>query len=147
IVQTPFAQIEKPTNNGEAPALTFCDLADANGGAAILNDCKHGYSADGNTMRLSLIRSSHNPDPDPNSRPQMARWAFMPHAGEWKDAKVLQTAQAFNHPLWSTKLKPADDAKLPAEMSFISAAKDDVIITGVKKAEDDNDLVVRFYEA
>ncbi len=32
-------------------------------------------------------------------------------------------------------------------MSFLSTKADNVIVTGVKKAEDDNDLVVRFYES
>ena len=147
IAQIPFGNIEKPTDKTEIPALTFCDLADANGGAALMNDCKYGYSAEGNTIRLSLIRTSHNPDPRPNDRPQVARWAIMPHTGDWREANVLQTAQAFNHPLWIAPLKPAPDASLPAEMSFLSMKDSDVIVTGVKKAEDDNDLIVRFYES
>jgi alpha-mannosidase len=77
----------------------------------------------------------------------MARWSFMPHTGDWREAKVLQTAQAFNHPLWTAPVKSAADASLPPEMSFVSTTAPDVIITGVKKAEDDKDIVVRFYEA
>ena len=78
IAQIPFGNIEKPTDKTEIPALTFCDLADAKGGAALMNDCKYGYSAEGNTIRLSLIRTSHNPDPRPNDRPGRAVGVYAP---------------------------------------------------------------------
>jgi alpha-mannosidase len=147
-IQIPYGVIEKPTDNGEYGALKWADLAGADGGAAIINDCKHGYSAEKNTLRLSLIRSSYNPDPRPNDRPQTARWMFQPHSGDWKQADLIREAEAFNHPLWATAVKANPVGTLPVEMSFLSAgAADDVIVTGVKKAEDDDDLVVRFYES
>jgi alpha-mannosidase len=36
---------------------------------------------------------------------------------------------------------------LPPAGSMLSMNADNVIVTGVKRAEDDNDLVIRFYEA
>ena len=50
--QNPFATIEEPLDGAEHPALKFADLSDANGGAAIFNDCKQGYSGQGNTLCL-----------------------------------------------------------------------------------------------
>ena len=49
----------------------------------------------------------------------------------------------------TTSLKANPDGKLPAQASFLSVGtgNPNVIITGVKQAEDDNDLVVRLYEA
>jgi alpha-mannosidase len=146
-IQIPYGVIEKPKDNGEYGALKWADLAGADGGAAIINDCKHGYSAEKNTLRLSLIRSSYNPDPRPNDRPQTARWIFQPHTGDWKQADLIRESEAFNHPLWATQVRANPAGTLPAEMSFLSAGADDVIVTGVKKAEDDDDLVVRFYES
>src|SRR5262249_48371446 len=72
-IKIPYGAMENPTDTGEYGALKWADLAGADGGAAIINDCKHGYSAEKNPLRLSLIRSSHNPDPRPNDRPQTAR--------------------------------------------------------------------------
>lgn len=147
-LQVPFASIEKPTDGGERPALKFADLSDGSGGAAVVNDCKHGYSAQGNTLFLSLIRTSFYPDPRPNDRPQHAKWAYVPHAGTWQAAGVLNYAESFNHPLMTTVLTANPDGKLPAEASFLSVGDNpNVIITGVKQAEDDKDLVVRLYEA
>src|SRR5262249_28990817 len=118
--QIPYGTIEKPTDNVERAALKFVDLHGSDGGAAIINDCKHGYSAEGRTLRLSLIRTSYYPDPRPNDRPQSAKWIFMPHTGTWQTAGVLQTAEAFNHPLWVTTVKANPTGTLPAEKSFVS---------------------------
>jgi alpha-mannosidase len=152
--QIPFGTIEKPADNHEYPALKFVDMSDDQFGAALINDCKHGYSAQGNTLRLSLIRSTFNPDPRPNDRPQTAKWMFLPHKGNWREAGVVQAAEAFNHPLLCAVIpargattQPASQPTLPAEMSFLAFDQPNVIITGVKQAEDDDSLVVRFYEA
>jgi alpha-mannosidase len=145
--QIPFGTIEKAADNIEHPALKFVDFADHDGGAALINDCKHGYSAEGHTLRLSLIRTTYYPDPRPNDRPQAAKWVFMPHKGTWQSAGVLQTAEAFNHPLWATSVKANPNGTLPAEQSFVATDKENVMITGVKRAEDDHSLIVRFYEA
>jgi alpha-mannosidase len=152
--QIPFGTIEKPADNREYPALKFVDIGDEQFGAALINDCKHGYSAQGNTLRLSLIRSTFNPDPRPNDRPQIAKWMFLPHKGNWREAGVIQAAEAFNHPLMAVVVPPSGAATtqpsqpvLPLEKSFLAFDHPNVVITGVKLAEDDQSLVVRFYEA
>jgi alpha-mannosidase len=145
--QIPFGTIERPIDNVEVPAVKWADLSGAAGGAAIINDCKHGYSADKNTIRLSLIRSSYYPDPRPNDRAQPAKWQLVPHGGDWQKANIIQQAEAFNHPLMVTKVASNPDGVLPAEASMLSLDADNVVVTGVKRAEDDDDLVIRFYEA
>ena len=47
-IQIPYGAMEKPTDDGEYGAQKWADLAGADGGAAIINDCKHGYSAEKN---------------------------------------------------------------------------------------------------
>lgn len=147
-LQTPYATIEKPLGDTDRPALKFADLADRDFGAALLNDSKHGYSAKDHTLRLSLIRSSFYPDPHPNDRPQHTEWSLVPHAGSWKDAHILQLAETFNHPLLPTLVRPNPTGTLPGESSLLGINDaPTVAITGVKRAEDDNSLIVRFYES
>ena len=143
----PFGTVSRAADGKEYPALKWVDLSGGDGGAALLNDCKHGYSAKGNTLYLSLIRSSYSPDPVPNKRPQFARWSFLPHAGSWRSAGVLQAANNFNAPLWAANAAPVARGSLAPQGSFLSSGSRDVVITGVKQAEDDRDLIVRFYEA
>jgi alpha-mannosidase len=144
--QIPFATIQKPIDGSERPASKFADFSGGGFGAAILNDCKQGYSASGDTLCLSLIRSAFFPDPRPNDRPQHASWVFMPHDGTGDSPAVAQAAEAFNHPLLCTAFHPLPGASLPPEMTFLTVDKPNVMITAVKRAEDDHDMVVRFYE-
>jgi alpha-mannosidase len=145
--QIPFATIERPVDGKEYPALKFVDFSSPDGvGAAVVNDCKHGYSAKGNTLYLSLIRSTMTPDAHPNDRPQSANWSVVPHSRNWREAGVLQFAESFNHPLWCATTKSNPLGRLPAMASMLSTDKADVVVTQVKKAEDDDDLVIRFYE-
>ena len=41
---------------------------------------------------------------------------------------------------------PYENASMPEEMSFFGVDSDDIIISAVKKAEDDDAVIVRFYE-
>lgn len=141
----PFGNIVRPADNVDHPALTWVDACSSETGAALINDCKHGYSSTSNTLRLSLIRSSYNPDPRPNDRPQSARWALLPHGQDWRDAGVVQYADAFNRPMWACDAQSVAKGKLPAEQSLLQTPKG-AVVTGVKRAEDDSDLVVRMYE-
>src|SRR5579862_6397995 len=69
--EIPFGSIERPTTRNtpaeqakfEVPALHWADLSDAKHGFSLLNDCKYGYDAKGNVLRLSLLRSPEWPDP------------------------------------------------------------------------------------
>jgi alpha-mannosidase len=145
----PFGNITRPRGDtGENAALKWVDASDTTCGVALLNDCKHGYTMKDNVLRLSLIRSSYSPDPRPNDRPQTARYMLLPHSGDWREGKVIQTAFEFNKPLWVTTATATRkrDANLPPDYSFVHATTPDVFITGLKQAEDDKDLIVRAYE-
>lgn len=143
----PFGQIVRPADGREQPARQWVDSADDSFGCALINDSKHGYSAKDNTLRMSLIRSSSGPDGHPNSRAQFARWAFVPHAGNWQQARVNHLADEFNRPLLGAFCESNPDGTLPAEQSLLSFGSPDVVLTGIKLGERSNDLVVRFFES
>jgi alpha-mannosidase len=50
-----------------------------------------------------------------------------------------------NYPLLATAMQ-AHAGPLPAQQSFVSSTADNIVITAVKQAEDDNSLIIRFYE-
>jgi len=143
----PFGTIRREANGHEYPALKWVDLADANGGAALVNNNKHGYSAKGNTLYLSLIRSSYDPDPTPNNYDQSAKWLFVPHTKSWKEAGILQVGQAYNHPLLVKVKESGRKGGLPTAYSYLSLPGGNLLATGLKRSEDGKDLILRFYEA
>ncbi|MBI1853972.1 MAG: alpha-mannosidase, partial [Planctomycetes bacterium] len=141
--EIPFGSIERPRNGDEVPALRWVDVGDAKSGVALLNDCKHGHSVKDNVLRLSLVRASYYPDPEPDQYVQKIRYALVPHAGSWKDADVVRQAASFNTPLVATMGTVAS----AAQHSFLDVEPSSVIPTGVKKAEDSDAVIVRIYES
>ena len=151
--EIPYGSIERPTTRNtpaeqaqfEVPALQWADLSDAHHGLSLLNDCKYGYDAKGNVLRLSLLRSPEWPDPHADEGQHEFTYAVYPHAGSWRDAQTLRQAYELNYPLLSLQTEK-HQGQMKDEYSFLSVGADNVVVTAVKKAEDDVALIIRFYE-
>ncbi len=145
-----FGHLQRPThfNNSydlarfEVPAQKWADLSEPDFGVALLNDCKYGYAAHGNVLRLSLLRAPTHPDPEADQGQHTFRFALYPHTGSPQSAGVTEQAYAFNVPLVAI---PSGGAEL--QQSFFSLDQPAVILDGVKKAEDSDALILRLYEA
>jgi alpha-mannosidase len=151
--EIPYGSIERPTTRNtpaeqaqfEVPALQWADLSDARHGLSLLNDCKYGYDAKGNVLRLSLLRSAEWPDPHADEGEHEFTYAVYPHAGTWREAKTVRRGYELNYPLLSRQVEK-HQGELKDEFSFVAAGADNVVVTAVKKAEDDAALIIRFYE-
>ena len=151
--EIPFGSVERPTTRNtpaeqaqfEVPAQRWADISDGKHGLSLLNDCKYGYDAKGNVLRLSLLRSPEWPDPHADEGHHEFTYSLYPHAGGWKDALTIRRGYELNY-----KLIPLPFGKhqgsLAPEHSFLQVQSDNVIVTALKKTEDDNALVLRFYE-
>ncbi|MCX7011878.1 MAG: glycosyl hydrolase-related protein, partial [Candidatus Sumerlaeota bacterium] len=146
--EIPFGAIERPLSDHELVALKWADLSDSRFGISLLNDCKHGYAAEGRTLRMTLIRSSAFPDPEPDQYLQTIRYSLYPHEGGWKAGETAALAAALNRPVVTRVVEGGAEGPrdLPAEISFVRPGAPNVVISGIKRAEDDDDLVVRFFE-
>ena len=145
-----FGHLQRPTHFNtswdmarfEVCAHHWADLAEPDFGVSLLNDCKYGYSTEGNVMRLSLLRSPKSPDPQADMGHHAFRYALLPHAGSFQQAGVIAEGYRFNVPLLvSASAAPA------ATTSFFNVSHPHVVIDTVKKAEDSDALIVRLYEA
>ena len=58
---------------------------------------------------------------------------------------TVRQGYELNYPMLAVPMQ-AHAGTLPPEQSFVSSAADNVIITAVKQAEDDNSVIIRFYE-
>ena len=151
--EIPFGSIERDLVHGEeVPALRWADVTGtaaagkAAAGCTLLNDCKYGHSLDGSTLRLTLIRSSYDPDPLPEIGDHTIRMALVPHGKAPAAGALVRLGAAFNHPL----LVVATDVhggRLPSQAAAISAeVAANVVISSVRKAEDDEALIFHLYE-
>ena len=151
--EIPYGSIERPTTRNtpaeqakfEVPAQRWADLSDAKHGFSLLNDSKYGYDAKGNVLRLSLLRSPEWPDPHADEGHHEFTYSMYPHAGTWRDAATVRRGYELNSELIVVSTSN-HHGTLPPQHSFVNVQPDDVVLTAVKKAEDDNALILRFYE-
>jgi alpha-mannosidase len=151
--EIPFGSVERPTTRNtpaeqaqfEVPAQRWADISDAKHGFSLLNDCKYGYDAKGNVLRLSLLRSPEWPDPHADEGHQEFTYSLYPHGAGWKDAGTVRRGYELNYKLISRAVEKHQGSLAP-EHSFLQAQPENIIVTAMKKAEAENALVVRFYE-
>jgi alpha-mannosidase len=151
--EIPYGSIERPTTRNtraeqgkfEVPALHWADLSDANHGLSLLNDCKYGYDAKGNVLRLSLLRSPEWPDPHADEGRHEFTYSLYAHGGDWKDALTVRRGYELNYPLLSLPVE-GHSGNLPERHAFLELKAENVVLTAAKKAEDDDAIIFRFYE-
>ncbi|PKN90868.1 MAG: alpha-mannosidase [Chloroflexi bacterium HGW-Chloroflexi-6] len=145
-----FGHVQRPTHFNtsydmarfEVPAHKWADLSEPDYGVALLNDCKYGYAAHGNILRLSLLRAPTYPDPGADQGQHQFRFALYPHAGSPQSAGVTEAAWCFNVPLLTAKTAGQD-----IQQTFFSLDQPAVLLDTIKKAEDSEALILRLYEA
>ena len=146
--ETAFGAARRPTHFSnrhdlaryEVPGHRWADLSEHGFGVAVLTDSKYGYSADGDTLRVSLLRAPKQPDPHADMGAHAFAYALVPHAGTWQDAGIVAEARAFSTPL----LWAAIGGGPPwAEVGEAPG----LVLDTVKLAEDSDALVLRLYEA
>lgn len=151
--EIPYGQIQRPTtrNNSwedgkfEVPAMRWADLGDDKSGFSLINESKYGYDAVGNMLRLSLLRSPMSPAPDADKGRQQFSYSLYPHTADWKQALTVRHGFEFNYKLQAEQTT-AHTGTLPAKWSFIQVQPANLVLTAVKKTEDGDGLLLRFYD-
>ncbi|KAG0143248.1 hypothetical protein CROQUDRAFT_661493 [Cronartium quercuum f. sp. fusiforme G11] len=137
----------------------FADLSEYGYGVALLNDCKYGYSCEGSSLRLSLLRSATYPDPEQDQGHHLISFAILPHKGHFLESDVPHVAMAFNNPLHVRYVdNEAKAASGSAEVFRLEGrGAKNVFLDAVKRGDDDTfgfrsgkqskSVIVRLYEA
>jgi len=145
VFEIPFGYIERPANGAEVPAQKWIDLSGSRYGVGLLNDCKYGFDVKDNVARISLLRSSYDPDPTPDRGTHRMTYSLYPHKGDWRCANTVRRGYELNQPLIG-RVTGKHTGTLPKSKSFVWVSEPNLIVTAFKKAEDDDSLVLRFYE-
>lgn len=152
--EIPFGDITRPSDGKEYPTLKWVDMSNATKGVTILNDCKHGYDAKDGVIRMSLLRSSYEPDPTPDVGRHYMRFAVLPHDGSLDKAATSKAAWAFNKPLavkvgqgvGVAGMSSSDDEHKGDSWSLCNVNAPNVVVTAFKRAEDGEGWIVRAAE-
>jgi alpha-mannosidase len=142
--------IEPESNDGqEVPAQKWVDVTDGETGIALLNNSKYGHSYHDGDLRITLMRAAGNPDIYPNLGKYSISYAIYPHAGDWKTGCWIE-GEDFNIPVYAAEPPSLalvrEHATRPEEESFFSINKENVALSGIKKSEDNEELILRLVE-
>jgi len=129
----------------ESCAHKWVDLSEGNYGVALLNDCKYGYDTLDGQVSLTLMKSPRCPDEEADIGEHAFTYALLPHEGPFTPEVVVREACALNAPLHVAKLHPGDGTALALDCCKVD--NPNVVVEAVKKAEGDDALIVRLYEA
>lgn len=107
--ETQFGITNRPTSRNtswEAAKFEVCghkfmDLSEGSGtcGVALLSDSKYGYSCEGGTMRMSLLKAPTYPDAHTDEGNHKFSFAIYPHPGGLGQSDVIDVGRVFNNPL------------------------------------------------
>jgi alpha-mannosidase len=145
--EVPYGAIERPTHRNtsweaaqfEVPAQRWADISDGSYGVALLNDSKHGYDVLANVLRLSLLRSTTEPDPIADRGKHRFVYSLFPHPGSWQQGGVVEAAEDLNRPLRIL----SDGRSIPSLLCLEPAGP---VLECVKRADDTDDWIVRMFE-
>ncbi len=152
--EIPFGWIERSTQmrnswekaKVEVPAEKWADVSSGGYGVSLLNNSKYGYDIKSNVMRLSLLRSPKWPDPTADRGKHSIQYALYPHADTWRTARTVQRSYEFNNPLIAV-MTDAHKGPLPDRHAFVTLEPSNLVLSGLKKAENSDAWIVQWYDA
>ncbi|RLF03312.1 MAG: alpha-mannosidase [Thermoprotei archaeon] len=150
--EVPFGVVERRTvprsrwdeAKYEVPALRWADFSDGEKGVAIIAPTRHGYSARGSRVGLSLLKSPMHPNPWSDLGRHEVTYYLYPHPGDYRASRVYERA----YEVWSgvkAVVKERDGGRLPLRASLLEAPRG-LIVEALKVSEDGEALVLRIYE-
>jgi alpha-mannosidase len=154
----PFGHIERATHRNtsweqakfEVCGHKWADLSEGNYGVALLNDCKYGYDARENVLRLSLLRSPVRPDCDCDQGMHEFTYSLLPHVGGWRQAQVDRRGYELNIPALAAGI-PKDERNslsgLPATRAHLEVDSRSLIVETLKQSEKGEALVLRTFDS
>lgn len=161
--EIPYGHIEHMANGEEEPGQNWIDLSGVSNdcsqrvGISLLNDGKYSFDVNIRDMGLTVLRSpiyAHHmplvPDPEQvypymDQGIQKFNYTILPHAGSWDEAGTVRRAAELNQrPLaLVTTIHPGP---LAHSASYAAVDPENLVVSVVKHAEENDDLVVRCYE-
>ncbi|WP_455619387.1 alpha-mannosidase [Eisenbergiella sp.] len=143
-----FGHVERPAHwntswdwaRFEVCGHKWADLSEEGYGVSLLNDCKYGYSIKENVIKLSLLKSAVYPDTEADKGVHEFVYSLYPHQGSVTNGGTIQAASQLNLPARAVPGCFGDQRKI------VKVSSGRVQLDAVKKAEDEDCLIVRIHE-
>ena len=111
----------------------WCDLAQTDGGVALINEGKYGVGFDENSMSLSLLRGTIRPDVQSDIGRHDFCYMIVPHKDSFIEAEINKSAFEYNIPI--------SKADVSCQNNF-----GELFLQSMKISEKGNIIVVRLSE-
>ncbi|MCK4368386.1 MAG: hypothetical protein KAV68_01765 [Dehalococcoidales bacterium] len=164
--ETQFGVIPEPTefftrDEGAKPSgipnfLSWFDVSDGTRGITFMNKGLPAVEKVGTAAYITLFRGVYGlsadgiagplvPTPDAlELKSYTFEYAVQPHDGDWRQAEMYKQAQDFHH--LPTAIQANAKGDLPSEYSFLKLSPHNLIFSALKKAEDSDGVILRFFE-
>lgn len=136
----PFGTIDRNTIKQDVPCLGLISDAAPGEAAALLADCKYGFRNEGQTLAVTLMRASFDPDPKPDIGTHSFDLGI--YIGDNSPEKLTEQSVCFANPFCSCAV-PIHKGALPLENSIADITG--CVLTGFKQAESGEGSVLRVY--
>jgi alpha-mannosidase len=123
----------------EVAGHQWADYSETGFGVALMNDSKYGYDIKEGVMRLSLLKSAEDPDPEADRGLHQFTYSVYVHGDPWYESDLIPLAWDLNAPLIVVpgKAVSGDSVKITSGNAALDA---------VKKSEDGRDIIIRLHE-
>ncbi len=164
--ETQFGVICEPTEyftkqGGAKPSgvpnfLNWFDVCDGVRGIAFMNKGLPAVEIVEDSIYITLFRSVSGLSADGNAGPLVPtpdalelgtftfEYAVLPHDGDWRQAEVYRPAREYQ--CLPIAMEAYGGGDMPSEFSFLKISPDNLILSALKKAEDTDEVILRFYE-
>ena len=153
VCDVPYGVAKRVPEGIERPMQKWVAIDGSKGGIAVLNDSKYSYSAEDNVLYITVLRSPiyndqgrHRTDPDAEISDQGLQefgYSLMPYYEN--HGEINRHALTLNKGLTNV-IENNHNGILPESQSTISVSDDNVIVTAMKRAEDNKGFVIRLTE-
>ncbi|GHF53459.1 alpha-mannosidase [Deinococcus metalli] len=161
--EAPYGQVSRPGNGEEYPGGRWVDLSGVHRptgelrGLGLVNDAKSSYSVTESALHLTVLRSPIYAHHDPyvpaadgdyrymDQGEQTFTYWLWPHAGTWRDAGLPRLCAALTEGPVALP-ETVHDGPLPAAQTHASVTPDHVVLSVIKRAQDDRGVVLRLHE-
>ena len=152
--EIPFGIIERPADGEEEPGINWTAVKGTNSGYALINNNTYSSSVKDGTIYHTVVRSpiygDHGgPRTGESEFSGQGRFDFkyiiMPLTDDWskiiKEGKFLNKEFTYIHDTWH------DGTLSDKPYSALTVNCDNVLVSAIKRSEDNTGLIVRVYEA
>ncbi|MBU7004219.1 MAG: hypothetical protein HXS50_01535 [Theionarchaea archaeon] len=144
-----------------SPQQRFVDVSDGKRGLCVINEGLREYEVsedESRTIYVTLMRAyeialstvawrwERHPEMGLSQCPgeHEFTYAVMPHAGRWDDAMVQSEAEKLNLPMTVAQVG-RHGGSLPKSWGLLRLDPGDLVMSSLKRAEEDGDLIVRIF--